>query len=216
MTINWLPGFLFVWLVGTGSSCACAQDLPELLKPPPKASVALVLFQDLQSPLCASVFPAVNEAARSHNVPLVILDFPVPRHEWSFEAAVYDRYFTTQSQQLGEDFRGYILQSQPRISDEPGLRRAAERFAADHQVRVPQPIDPDGKLAFLVHQDFVLGQRVGVEITPTVFVVSSGNVSPAMVNAVERDRLNQEIAQALKKAKEMPGNSGSGSQTKRK
>jgi protein-disulfide isomerase len=182
-----------------------AEDIPSLLKPPPGAKTAVVLFQDLQWADCAAAYPSVQEAAKAHNVPLVIHDFPLPRHEWSFAAAVNARFFDSKSQQLGNDFRGYILQNQKQITDHAVLQRYTQNFASSHQIQVPAAIDPEGKLADSVRADFLLGQRIGVEHTPTLFVVSQRAVSPAQVGSIPRERLNKLIEQMQKTAeKERP------------
>src|SRR5439155_15136218 len=74
---------------------AFAQD-PSLLRPPKGASVALIVFQDLQCPKCRTDAPVEEQAARAHNIPLVRHDFPLPLHNWSFNAAVIARYFDAQ------------------------------------------------------------------------------------------------------------------------
>jgi hypothetical protein len=125
----------------------------------------------------------------------------LPRHNWSFQAAVNARFFDIQSQQLGDEFRGYILQNQARIMDEAALNQYTERFSAEHQIRLPATVDPGGKLAEQVHADFLLGQRIGLEHTPAVFVVSSGAVSPALVGPISRERLKQFIEQIERDAK---------------
>ena len=61
--------------------CAGA-DIASLLPPPAGAKLAIVVFQDLEWPDCASAYPVLLEAAKAHNVPLVIHDFPLPRHSW--------------------------------------------------------------------------------------------------------------------------------------
>src|SRR5690242_5320556 len=93
---------------------SCAAD-GSSLKPPPGARVAIVVFEDLECPTCARAYPIVWEAAKAHNVPVVLHDFPLQMHPWSFDAAVYARYFDTKSEKLGDDFRGYIYQNQPQI-----------------------------------------------------------------------------------------------------
>src|SRR5262245_32369589 len=86
------------------------------LKPPPGARVAIVVFEDLECPDCARAYPLVWDTAKAHNVPVVLHDFPLQMHPWSFDAAVYARYFDTKSEKLGNDFRGYIYQNQPQIT----------------------------------------------------------------------------------------------------
>ena len=181
-----------------------AEDLPSLLQPPPDARIAVVLFQDLQWPDCAAAYPLLQEVAKAHKVPLVIHDFPLPRHEWSFDAAVTARFFDSKSQQLGNDFRGYILQNQKQITDEGVLQRYTQNFATSRQVQLPSAIDAEGKLADSVRADFLLGQRIGVEHTPTLFVVSQISVSSALVGNVTRERLNQLIEQMQKNIEQEP------------
>src|SRR5215467_12193284 len=72
------------------------------LKPPPGAKVAIVMFEDLECPDCARAYPVVWEAAKAHHIPVVLHDFPLSKHPWSFQAAVYARYFDTKSEKLGE------------------------------------------------------------------------------------------------------------------
>src|SRR5262249_58109389 len=82
------------------------------LKPRPGAKVAIVVFEDLQCPDCARAYPVVWETANAHKIPVVLHDFPLPRHNWSFDAAIWARYFDTKSEKLGNDFRGYIYRNQ--------------------------------------------------------------------------------------------------------
>ncbi len=169
------------------------------LKPPPGAKVAIVVFEDLQCPDCARAYPVVWEAARAHKVPVVLHDFPLPKHNWSFDAAVWARYFDTKSQKLGDDFRGFIYSNQVQIN--PGnLQRFVEKFANDNKVPVPFAPDPEGKLKAKVQADYALGQKIGLEHTPTIFVVGNGGASTPFVEVVDRDQLSQIIEDMQKKA----------------
>src|SRR5215467_4353261 len=102
------------------------------LKPPPGARVAIVVFEDLECGSCAAAYPQVWAAAKAQNVPVVLHDYPLAIHPWSFDAAVYARYFDTKSQQLGNDFRGYIYKNQPQI-DKQNLRQWVDKFAGDNK-----------------------------------------------------------------------------------
>jgi protein-disulfide isomerase len=143
------------------------------LKPPPGAKVAIVMFEDMECPSCAANFPGVEQAGKAHNVPVVLRDFPLgPTHPWSFDAAVWARFFDTKSEALGRDFRAYIFKSQPQIT--PGnLRQYVQKFADDNHVPLPFISDPDGKLKAKVQADHDLGLRLGINQTPTIFVVSN-------------------------------------------
>jgi protein-disulfide isomerase len=142
----------------------------------------------------------VWEAAASHKVPVVLHDFPLPMHNWAFEAAVWARYFDHISGDMGNDFRKFIYANQIQISRD-NLLQWAQRFAGENRTTVPSDKDPDGKLAEAVKADFALGQRIGVEHTPTIWVVGNGGVSQPLVEEVkDRDKLGQMIEEMLSKA----------------
>ena len=169
------------------------------LKPPPGAKVALVVFEDLQCPDCARAYPVVWDAANAHHIPVVLHDFPLPMHNWSFEAAVWARFFDTKSIQLGNDFRRYIYSNQPQIN--PGnLQQYVQKFADENKIPVPFAKDPEGKLAEKVQADLSLGRKIGLEHTPTIFVIGQGAVSTPFVEVVDRAQLSQIIEDMQKKA----------------
>jgi len=183
-------------LLWTGTSAADSS----LLKPPAGAKVGIVLFLDLQWPDCATAYPVILDVAKAHNIPVVLHDFPLPRHNWSFTAAVNARFFDQKSQQLGDEFRGYILQNQRQIADEISLQRFTEKFAAERQIVLPAALDTDKKLENEVRADLILGQRIGLEHTPTVFVVSEEGDPIVFVESVDRARLDRAVADLQKRA----------------
>lgn len=174
-----------------------------ILKPPAGAKVAIVVFEDLEGPECAGAYPLVWQAADAHKIPVMLYDFPLPRHSWSFDAAVWARYFDTQDTKafkLGNEFRRYIFANQKQISRE-NLLQWVQSFAAEHEITLPAVNDPDGKLAEKVKADYALGQRIGVEHTPTIWVISNSAVSPPLVEEVkDREQLSQMMDDMLKKA----------------
>jgi protein-disulfide isomerase len=174
------------------ASMASAQTVDPALRPPKGAQVALIVFEDLQCPDCRRAAPLVEEAARTYKIPVVRHDFPLPMHNWSYDAALIARYFETRSKQLGNDFRDYIFQHQPEITP-PTLRAFAEKFATDHKVDLPFAVDPQGKLAEGINQDKNLGQRVGINHTPTIYVVSNKTQGKPFVEVVDRTQLFQLI-----------------------
>jgi len=185
---------IFLSLAGA----AFAADASSL-KPPPGAKVALVVFEDLQCPDCARAYPVVWQAANAHQIPVVLHDFPLPMHNWSFPAAVWARYFDTKSAKVGNQFRDYIYTNQIKIN--PGnLQQFVQKFGDENKVPVPFANDPEGKLTEKVKADYALGQRIGLEHTPTIFVIGRGSVSTPFVEVVDRDQLNQIIEDMLKKA----------------
>lgn len=181
------------------SAGAVAADA-SLLKPPAGARVAIVMFEDLECPECARAYPLVWEAASTHKVPVVLHDFPLPRHNWSFEAAVWARYFDLTSVALGNEFRKFIYANQVQINKD-NLQHWVQKFGDENKAPLPVAKDPGGKLAEQVRADFGLGQRIGVEHTPTIWVVSNGGVSQPLVEEIkDREQLNQIIESMLRKA----------------
>lgn len=169
------------------------------LKPPPGAKVAVVMFEDMECPDCARAYPVVWEAAKAHHIPVVLHDFPLSKHPWSFDAAVYARFFDAKSEKLGDDFRGYIFQNQPQITRD-NLLQYVQKFADENKVPLPFAVDPLGKLKEKVQADYALGQRLGLEHTPTIFVIGNGGPSTPFVEVVDRDQLSQIIEDMQKKA----------------
>lgn len=173
------------------ASFALAQD-PSLLRPPKGATVAIIVFQDLQCPKCRIDAPIEEQAAKAHNVPLVRRDFPLPMHNWSFNAAVMARYFDSISPDLGNQFRDYIFQHQPEIVPD-NLQSFAQKFAAEHKVELPFVIDPQGKFAAQVNADKEVGRKINIQHTPTIFVVSSKNPSKPFVEVSDTSQLFQTV-----------------------
>jgi protein-disulfide isomerase len=169
------------------------------LKPPPGARVAIVVFEDLECPRCALAYPQVWEAAKAHNVPVVLHDFPLSMHPWSFDAAVFARYFDTKSQKLGDDFRGYIFKNQPQI-DKQNLRQYVDKFANDNKSPVPFVLDADGQLKAKVIADRDLGSKIGLQHTPTIFVIGNGGAATPAVEIDDYSTLGQAVEEMLKKS----------------
>src|SRR5215470_12535941 len=169
--------FAVLWLtsvfLAVTSLCAAAQDTVDTVLRPPKGSqVAIVIFEDLECPMCRRTAPLVEQASKTYKIPVVRHDFPLPMHPWSYQAAVFARYFDTHSKQLGNDFRDYVFENQLEINLQ-NLRSYAEKFAAAHKVDLPFVIDPQGKLAAQVNADRDLGKAIKLDHTPTVYIVSS-------------------------------------------
>jgi protein-disulfide isomerase len=172
-----------------------------VLRPPKGSKVALIVFEDLQCPDCSRAAPLLHEAAKKYNIPLVQYDFPLPMHNWSFEAAVNARYFDTKSKQIGDEYRLYIFQNQPQITKD-NLRGMTERFSDEHKIALPFVVDPNGELAAKVRADFQVGQRVGIDHTPTIYVVSDTTRGQPFVEVVDRGQLYQLIDRVQKEAGE--------------
>ncbi|HUK86474.1 MAG TPA: thioredoxin domain-containing protein [Terriglobales bacterium] len=179
---------------------ALAQDpRSEVLRPPKGAKVALVVFEDLQCPDCGRAAPLLLQAAKTYKIPQVRYDFPLPMHNWSRPAAIYAKFFDTKSKALGDDFRDYIFRNQPAITKD-NLRSYAERFADEHKLALPFAVDPVGELERRVDQDINIGRSVGVEHTPTIYVVSDARTGTPFVEVADRSQLYQMIDEMKRQA----------------
>lgn len=165
-----------------------AQDAPEALRPPKGAQTALVVFEDLQCPQCGRTAPLLVQASKTYKIPLVQHDFPLPMHNWSFEAAVLARYFDTHSKEIGNAFRETVFAHQLEINPQ-NLRGFAEKFATEHKIGLPFVVDPDGKLAGLIRADKDLGLSLHIEHTPTIWVVSSKKGGKPYVEVTDYSQL---------------------------
>jgi len=169
------------------------------LKPPPGARVAIVVFEDLECPSCATAYPMIWEAANAHKVPVMLRDFPLQAHPWSFDAAVFARYFDTKSQKLGEDFRGYIYKNQTQI-DKQNLRQYVDKFANDNKAPIPFVLDPDGQLKAKIIADRTLGNQIGLQHTPTIFVIGNGGAATPPIEIDDYSKIGQAVENMLQKA----------------
>jgi protein-disulfide isomerase len=181
----------FLGVVLFVSTLSIAQD-PSLLRPPKGVPVALIVFEDMQCPKCRIDSPIEEQAAKAHNIPLIRHDYPLPMHNWSYNAAVTARYFDSQSKELGNQYRDFIFQHQPEITPDT-LQSFTQRFANEHKVQLPFVVDPQGKFAAEVNADRELGKKIGIQHTPTIFVVGSKNPAKPFVEVTDTSQLFQLI-----------------------
>ena len=177
---------------------AVAQDTVDtVLRPPKGAQVAIVIFEDLECPMCRRTAPLVEQASKTYKIPVVRHDFPLPMHPWSYQAAVFARYFDTHSKAVGNEFRDYVFENQLEINQQ-NLRSYAEKFAAAHKIDLPFVIDPQGKLAAQVNADRDLGKAIKLDHTPTVYIVSSRNPSKPYIEVKDNNQLYSTIDAMMK------------------
>src|SRR5271166_1511365 len=181
-----------------GALRAAAQDTVDtVLRPPKGAKVAIVVFEDLECPMCRRTAPLVEQASKTYKIPVVRHDFPLPMHPWSYQAAVMARYFDTHSKALGNEFRDYIFENQLEVNVQ-NLRSYAEKFATAHKIELPFILDPSGKLAAQVNADRDLGKAIKLDHTPTVYIVSSRNPSRPYVEVKDNNQLYSTIDAMMK------------------
>jgi protein-disulfide isomerase len=185
---RWAVLSLLALVFAAGLFAAANEPLNPALRPPKGAQVAIVVFEDLQCPQCRRVAPILEQASKTYKIPLVRHDFPLPMHNWSYDAAVMARYFDETSKELGNEFRDYIFSNQLEINPQ-NLRGYAEKFASEHKVGLPFVIDPQGKFAAEVNADRDVGKAIKLEHTPTVYVVSSRHPERPYVEMKESSQL---------------------------
>lgn len=175
-----------------------------VLRPPSGAKVAIFEFEDLQCPDCARAEPVVKQAVNTYKIPWLRHDFPLPMHNWSFQAAVWTRWFdANKSKAMGDELREFIYQNQASINPD-NLRQYIDEFAAEKKVELPFAPDPSGVLAEKINSDKALGQRVGIQHTPTIYVVSNTKIGTPFVEVVDRSKLYELIDQMKQQATEEP------------
>jgi protein-disulfide isomerase len=167
------------------------------LKPPAGARVAMIEFADMECPLCGKFNPIIKAAAAKYKIPWVRHDFPLPYHAWSFDAAVNAHWFDNHSKALGDEYRDEVFANQNSIVSPGVLRQFTAKFAASHHLSLPFAIDPQGKLAAVVKADRELSQRVGIDHTPTVFIVTANSKGAPYI---EVQRLDQDLYRIIDQA----------------
>jgi protein-disulfide isomerase len=199
MAKDWLLALSLAAFASAAITISFAQDTPNtVLKPPKGATVAIVVFEDLQCPQCRRMAPIVEQAGKTYKIPVLRHDFPLPMHNWSYQAAVMARYFDTHSSKtLGNEFRDYIFSNQLEINPQ-NLRSYAEKFAAEHKVEFPFVIDPEGKLAAQVNADRDLGKAIKIDHTPTIYIVGNRRVDRPYVEVKDNNQLYSLIDAMMK------------------
>lgn len=115
------------------------------------------------------------------------------------QAAINARWFDEKSPKLGDDYRDAIFAQQRAISTPDDLNQATQAFAQQHGVQMPFVVDPQGKLAEQVKADRDLGRQLGVNQTPTIWVVTTHSHDPgyALVRVGDPQLLFSYLDQAV-------------------
>ena len=171
-----------------------------LLRPPKGSKVALLVFEDLQCPDCARAAPLLHEAAKKYNIPLVQYDFPLPMHNWSFEAAVNARYFDTKSKKLGDDYRLFIFANQNYVTKQ-NLHDMTQKWAEQHGETLPFVVDPSGTLTAKVEADRSLGNKIPLDHTPTIYIVTDFPHGTPVTEVKDLTQLYQTLDDITRQAK---------------
>ena len=177
--------------VGTGSPTQVRDA--SMLKPPTGAKVAIVEWEDLECPACSHAFPVVHEAANHYHIPIVRYDFQILGHIWSHDGSLYARYLQDKvSPELATEYRREVFASQYRISSKDDLHKFNVKFFADNKKPMPFVLDPTGQFSREVDADRDLGIKMGLNHTPSIFVVTAHH----WIDVTDTSNLYQAIDQA--------------------
>ena len=144
-----------------------------MLKPPAGAKIAIFELSDMECPACAHAFPIVHAAAEHYNIPLMQHDFPLQGHIWSFDAALWARYLQDKvSPKTADEYRGAVFAAQISIENKDDLQALTRRFFLSHRLQMPFVPDPTGQFKKEVEADKAVGDRLGVNYTPSISVVT--------------------------------------------
>jgi protein-disulfide isomerase len=145
-----------------------------MLVPPAGAKVAIIEWEDLECPACAHAFPFIHMAVDHYKISLLRHDFIIPGHMWSREAAMTARYLQDKvSPDLATEYRREVFASQFKIASKDDLNRFTQEFFTKNGKQLPFVVDPTGELAREVNADHALGEKLGLNETPTIIVVTA-------------------------------------------
>jgi len=166
-----------------------------LLKPPAGSKVAIVEWEDLECPACSHAFPLVHSAIKQYNIPLVRYDFPLKMHIWSHDAAVIARYIQDKvSPDLATEYRREVFASQYSIASKDDLHSFTVKFFNTAHKQFPFVVDPTGQFTKEVDAEEAMGERAGLQHTPTIVVVTDHKGWTEILNT---DNLYQAIDEAI-------------------
>jgi hypothetical protein len=177
---RFLAAVFVLSLAGVGaaqSSMPPNQGTPfkdtSVFKTPPGAKVAIVEFEDLECPACAHAYPVVHQAMEQYHIPLMRYDFPLKMHIWSHDAAIIARYLQDMvSPAVADEYRKDVFAHQYMISSKDDMHNFTQKFFADHKLEYPFVLDPTGRFQREVDADYALGEKEGLNHTPTIVVVT--------------------------------------------
>jgi protein-disulfide isomerase len=196
-----LAAALFISLAGSAVHAQTAvggQGDPfrdtSMLKPPPGVKVAIIEWEDLECPACAHAFPTVHAAVAHYKIPLIRRDFLIPNHIWSRDGAIYARYLQDKvSPSTAEEYRREVFASQYQINSKDDLRNFTVKFFQTAKQPMPFVLDPTKQFEKEVEADRDLGNKMGLQHTPTIIVATQNS----WVQVVDVNELYSTIDKAL-------------------
>ena len=132
-------------------------------------------------------------------------DFPLSGHIWSLDAAIWARYLQDKvSPAIGEEYRGAVFAAQLGINSKDDLLYFTRHFFQSHGLQLPFVPDPTGQLAREVQADKALGDKLGLQHTPTLFVCTQRGWTQVTNVSLLYQTISEVEAQAAADASEKP------------
>jgi len=156
---------------------------------PEKAALTIVEFSDLQCPYCSQFAPTLDSLTRAHpnDVRVIYKNFPLSFHPQSRAAAA--AAIAAGKQGKFFEFRYKVAPHYRDLKDSLYLAVAKDLGLNLDRFKKDMALTPD--VSKILDEDVELGRRVGVEVTPTIFV--NGRLA--------QDRSMEYFEQVLKKSK---------------
>jgi protein-disulfide isomerase len=157
----------------------------------PAARVTIVEFSDYQCPFCARVTPTLARVRQVYgdNVKIIYKDYPLPNHPLAQKAAEAARCAGEQKKYW--EMHDAMFANQQALAV-PGLKQTARALGLDGTT-FDQCLD-SGKWEATVRQGAELGDKMGVNSTPTLYV--NGR---AVVGAMPFENFKSIIDEELRK-----------------
>ena len=135
---------------------------------PEKAALTIVEFSDLQCPYCSQFAPTLDSLARSYpnDVRVVFKHFPLSFHPQARSAAA--AAIAAGKQGKFFEFRYHLAPHFRQLSDSVYLAVAKE-IGLD-MVRFKHDMPINEEVSAILSEDMLLGRKIGVQGTPTIFV----------------------------------------------
>jgi protein-disulfide isomerase/uncharacterized membrane protein len=164
---------------------------------PKDAPLTIVEFADLQCPACQKSSPRLKAYREMYadKMRIVYRHFPLSMHQWGASAAAVAEY-AAEKGKFWEYAMGVMgLQREVesgeelyKIADSIGLNRA------DLEKRIANPKD---KIYERVQRDIEAGDKIGIQLTPTFFMVSNGQITDVVNSDQLFAKLQSKNYQAL-------------------
>ena len=178
-----------------------------MLKLPEGQRAAIFEFEDLECPACSHAAPIVQAAVKRYNIALLRHDFPLGQHIWSRDAAITARYLQDKvSPELAEEYRLAVFAAQMSINSKDDLQNFTRSWFQKHGKPMPFALGTDSLFGLEVQADYRLGERMGVQHTPTIIVLAPHG----WVQVVDVAQLYTVIGQALAQTPAGPAKGGPG------